>query len=165
VILFAFATYLALLIETAVPLWFPYRALVPNLVLILTVDLGLRHHGAAAALMAFAMGYATDALAGTHLGLNALLTTMVYLLTYEVSSRLLVTNAAVGAIATFFAVIGAGLSAVAITSGWSAGDAVGAMFPRILGQAAISAIVAPPVFALMARWRRTIGLPLRLERE
>ncbi len=165
-ILFAIATYLALLIQTAVPLWFPFRALIPNLVLILTVDLGLRHHGAVAALMAFAMGYATDALAGTHLGLNAFVTTTVYLLTYEVSSRLMVTNALVGAIAVFFAVIAAGLWTVAISSGWGAlGAAAGALFPRILEQAVVSAILAPPVFALMERSKRMVGLPLRLERE
>ena len=53
-ILFAIAGYLALLIQTAAPLWFPFHALIPNLIIILTVDLGLRHHGALPALLAFA---------------------------------------------------------------------------------------------------------------
>ena len=52
VIIFAIATYLALLVQTAVPLWFPFRALIPNLIIILTVDLGLRHHGAMPAVLA-----------------------------------------------------------------------------------------------------------------
>ena len=98
-----------MLIQTAVPLWFPFHALIPNLVIILTVDLGLRHHGAMPALMAFAIGYATDALSGTILGMNAFLTTAIFLLTYEMSSRLLVTNVLVGAIAVFLAVLVAGV--------------------------------------------------------
>ena len=72
-ILFAIATYIALLIQTAAPLWFPFHALIPNLIIILTVDLGLRHHGAIPALLAFAIGYATDAMSGTTLGMNAFL--------------------------------------------------------------------------------------------
>src|SRR5579864_4779134 len=99
VILFGIATFTALLIQTAIPLWFPFRAMIPNLIIILTVDLGLRHHGALPAFIAFAIGYATDAMSGTTLGMNALLTTGVFLLTYEMSRRLLVTNVLVGAMA------------------------------------------------------------------
>jgi rod shape-determining protein MreD len=164
-ILFAIATYIALLIQTAVPLWFPFHALIPNLVIILIVDLGLRHHGALAALMAFAMGYATDALSGTHLGMNAFLTTSVFLLTYEMSSRLLVTNAVVGAITVFFAVTVAGLGAVVFTAGRDAFAAINMVLPQLLLQALISALVAPIVFALMAGTKRVIGLPDELERE
>jgi rod shape-determining protein MreD len=163
--LFAVATYIALIIQTAVPLWFPIRALIPNLIIILVVDLGLRHHGALPALMAFAIGYATDAFAGTHLGLNAFLTTLVFLLTYEISSRLLVTNALVGAIAVFFAVIVAGVGAVAISAGRGAGPAVNAVLPSVLLQALISAIIAPIIFAMLEGSKRIIGLPARLERE
>ena len=36
-IVFAIAGYLALLIQTAAPLWFPFHALIPNLIIILTV--------------------------------------------------------------------------------------------------------------------------------
>ncbi len=78
--------------------------LVPNLIIILTIDLGLRHHGAIPALLAFAISYATDAMSSTTLGMNAFLVTGVFLLTYEaLSSRLLVTNALVGATVVFFA--------------------------------------------------------------
>src|ERR1700693_3982239 len=141
-ILFAIATYVALLIQTAVPLWFPFRALIPNRVIILTVDLGLRHHGALPAFIAFAIGYATDSMSGTTLGLNAFLTTGVFLLTYEFSRRLLVTNALVGATAVFFAVILAGFGAIVITSGRGAGVAVNQAMPTLALQALISAIAA-----------------------
>jgi rod shape-determining protein MreD len=165
VILFAIATYLALLIQTAVPLWFPLHALIPNLVIILTVDLGLRHHGALPALVAFAIGYATDAMSGTTLGMNAFLMTGVFLLTYEISSRLLVTNALVGATAVFFAVMLAGFGAIVIMSGRGAGAAINDAMPTLALQALISAIVAPMVFALMAGSKRVVGLLDRPDRE
>ena len=165
VFLFVVATYIALIVQTAVPLWFPTRALIPNLVIILVVDLGLRHHGALPAILAFAIGYATDAFAGSHLGLNAFLTTLVFLLTYEISSRLLVTNALVGAIAVFFAVAVAGLGAAGIMAGEGAGAAMNAVLPAVLLQALVSALVAPIVFAMLEGSKRIIGLPARLERE
>jgi|ERR1022692_309108 rod shape-determining protein MreD len=164
-ILFAITTYIALLIQTAVPLWFPFHALIPNLVIILTVDLGLRHHGALAALMAFAMGYATDALSGTHLGMNAFLTTSIFLVTYEMSSRLLVTNVLVGAITVFFAVMVAGFGAVVFTAGRGTMDVMNTVFPQLILQALVSAVVAPLIFAIMAGTKRVIGLPDELERE
>ena len=165
VLLFAVATYIALIVQTAVPLWFPTRALIPNLIVILVVDLGLRHHGALPALLAFAIGYATDAFAGTHVGLNAFLTTLVFLLTYEISSRLLVTNALVGAIAVFFAAIVAGLGGVAIIAGRGAGAAINTVLPAVLLQALISAVIAPIVFAMLEGSKRVIGLPAKRERE
>jgi len=165
VILFAIATYLALLIQTAVPLWFPLHALIPNLVIILTVDLGLRHHGALPALVAFAIGYATDAMSGTTIGMNAFLMTGVFLLTYEISSRLLVTNALVGATAVFFAVMLAGFGAIVIMSGRDAGAAINDAMPTLALQALISAIVAPMVFSLMAGSKRVVGLLDRPDRE
>jgi rod shape-determining protein MreD len=165
VIIFGIATYVALLIQTAVPLWFPFRALVPNLIIILTVDLGLRHHGALPAIIAFAIGYATDSMSGTTLGMNAFLTTGIFLLTYEISSRLLVTNALLGSIAVFFAVVLAGLGAIVILSGRGAPAVIDIAMPTLALQALISALVAPIVFAMMAGSKRIVGLPDRLERE
>lgn len=164
VILFAVATVIALAIQT-VPLWFPLRALIPNLIVILVVDLGLRHHGALAAILAFAMGYATDAFSGTHLGLNAFLITLVFLLSYEISGRLMVTNAIVGATTVFFGAMVAALGAVAIASGRAAGDAVSAVFPAVLLQAFISALISPLIFSLLASGKRMLGIRVKLERE
>ncbi len=165
-IIFAIAGYLALLIQTAAPLWFPFHALIPNLIIILTVDLGLRHHGALPALLAFAIGYATDAMSGTTIGMNAFLMTGVFLLTYEISSRLLVTNALVGATVVFFAVMLAGFGAIVITSGRSAGGVINDAMPTLALQALISAMVAPIIFSLMSGTLRTVGWrPPRPDRE
>jgi rod shape-determining protein MreD len=165
-IVFAIAGYLALLIQTAAPLWFPFHALIPNLIIILTVDLGLRHHGALPALIAFAIGYATDAMSGTTIGMNAFLMTGVFLLTYEISSRLLVTNALVGATVVFFAVIFAGFGAIVITSGRGASAVINDAMPTLALQAFISAMVAPIIFSLMSGTLRTVGWrPPRPDRE
>jgi rod shape-determining protein MreD len=164
-VLFALLTFVSLAIETAVPYWLPTRVLIPNLIVILAVDLGLRHHGAVPAVLAFAMGYATDALSGTVLGLNAFLITIVFILSYEVSVRLLVTNAIVGAMAVFVGVLIATLGALAITSGSAALTDASRMLPAFAIQAAVSAAFAPPIFAGLAALKRAIGLPAGSARE
>jgi hypothetical protein len=56
VALFAVLTLIALAIQTTASRWLPLSALVPDLVLVLAVDLGLRHRRALPPIMAFAMG-------------------------------------------------------------------------------------------------------------
>lgn len=164
-VLFAILAYVALAIETAVPYWISTRVLIPNLIVILAVDLGLRHHGAIPAILAFAMGYATDAFSGSALGVNAFLVTLVFLLTYEVSRRLLVTNAAVGATFAFLGTLLASVGALVLSDGAAGVAAVGTMLPGMAAQAAVSAVVAPFVFAFAALLKRAIGLPVALARE
>ena len=165
VILFAALTYLSLAIETSVPYWIQTRILIPNLIVILAVDLGLRHHGVVPAFLAFAIGYATDAFSGSTLGINAFLITAIYLLTYEISSRLLVTNAAVGATFVFLGVIVTALGALILADGAAGLAAAGPMLPGIALQAAVSALVAPLMFAFAAMLKRVVGLPVALARE
>ena len=64
----------------------------PDLVLILAVDLGLGIMRALAPLMAFAMGYATDALSGSQLGLNAFTVTLIFLLCLRIVAPVWVTS-------------------------------------------------------------------------
>ncbi len=164
--LFALATFAALAIQTILPLWFPIRGLVPHLVLILSVDLGLRHPSASAALMAFAMGYATDALSGSQVGLNAFTETLVFLVSYELAGRLLATSDLVGAITVFAGTLINALGAFVLASNpmtWS--QIEGAAGRRMLLQALITASLAPPVFWLLRRGKSALGLPLRNPRE
>jgi len=164
-ILFGLLAFLALAIETAVPYWFSLRILVPNLVVILAVDLGLRHHGALPVVLAFGMGYATDAFAGTTLGLNAMLITIVYLLAYEVSARLMVTTALIGAVMVFIGTLLATLGGVVLGSGLAALSDTGSLLPRFAAEGAISAVFAPVVFALVGGLKRLTGLPVSPVRE
>jgi len=163
--LFLLAALVALAIQTAIPYWLPLDMLIPNLVVILAVDLGLRHHGIFPAVLAFAMGYTLDAFSGSVLGLNAFLITLIYLLSYEVSRRLLVTNALVGAVAVFVGTLIAAAGALTIGFRMSAMARLGPMAPRLGGDAAITALLAPPIFAILARCKKAIGLPAGPVRE
>ncbi len=165
ILLFAVFAVLGLAFETAVPHLISFRALIPNIIIILTVDLGLRHHGVLPAILAFAMGYATDALAGTHPGLNAFMMTMVFIVSYEISTRLMVASAFVGATVVFFGVIATALGAVAIANGFNALSDTGSLLPELTLQALISAIVAPFIFSMLATSKRLMGLPARAARE
>jgi rod shape-determining protein MreD len=165
ILLFAVFVILGLAFESAGARIFSFRALIPNLIIILAVDLGLRHHGVLPAVLAFAMGYATDALAGSHPGLNAFMMTMVFLVSYQISTRLMVTNAGVGATIVFFSVIATALATVAMANGFGALSSTGPMLPGLILQAFISAIVAPIVFSILAAIKRLTGMTPKSGRE
>lgn len=165
VLLFAAFALLGLAFESAIPQLISFRSMIPNLIVILAVDLGLRHHGAMAAMLAFVMGYATDALSGSTPGLNAFMVTLVYLVSYEISTRLLVTTALVGATVVFFGVLATALGSVAISAGFSALGDTGSMMPALALQSAISAFLAPFVFAILAGSKRLTRLPVGPGRE
>jgi rod shape-determining protein MreD len=165
ILLFTVFVVLGLAFESAVPHLVSFRAVVPNLIIILAVDLGLRHHGVVPVLLAFAMGYATDAVAGSHPGLNAFMTTTVFIVSYEISTRLMVANTFVGAMVVFFSVIATALATVAIDNGFNALSGAGPMLPALALEAAISAIVAPFIFSILAAGKRLTGLPVRAARE
>jgi rod shape-determining protein MreD len=157
-ILFSIAAFVALALQTTVPHLLPVGVFVPDLILILAVDLGLHHHDALAALMAFAMGYATDAFSGTELGLNALMLTLVFLLMYWLSRSRISTSIAVGMVAVFFGVILSDLGVYIISSGWTVPLRLGPLVPPMLLQAAITALITPWVFGLMGWATRLVGL-------
>jgi rod shape-determining protein MreD len=167
VILYALAALIALTFQTEAPRYLLSAALLPDLILILAVDLGLRHHNALAALLAFAMGYATDALSGTHLGLNAFILTFIFMLSYLVSRQIMIAGAGLGgAILVFFAVLIRAYASLAIGSGIAAvRDHEFAIFRLAITQASITAIVAPLVFGLLEEAKRLMGLPLHPSRE
>ena len=165
ILLFAAFVILGLALESAGARVLSFRSLIPNLIIILAVDLGLRHHGVIPAILAFAMGYATDALSGSHPGLNAFMMTMVFLVSYEVATRMMTANAGVGAVLVFFSVILTALATVAIANGFSALSDTGWMLPGLTLQAVISAAVAPIIFAMLATTKRLTGLTTGPSRE
>jgi len=157
-LLFSLAAFIALTLQTALPRLLPLGILVPDLVLILAVDLGLRHPRALTALMAFAMGYAVDAFSGVELGLNALLLTMVFMFAYWLSRVLVSTSTAIGVIAVFAGVIFSDIGNYLITSRFAPADRLHALMPAVLIQAAVSALLTPSVFRMTAWAARTVGL-------
>ena len=162
---FSIATVIALALQTTITRFLPFAVLMPNLVLVLAVNLGLRYYGAAAALMAFGIGYATDAFSGGLLGLNALLFSLVFILTYGMSRSLLSSTTAIGVIAVFAGVIFIDLGNELAGADLAPRASLGPAMPAILIQAAITALSAPPVFALTAGTARLVGLRQRGLRE
>jgi rod shape-determining protein MreD len=157
-LLFSLAAFIALILQTTLPRLLPLGILVPDLVLILAVDLGLRHPRVLTALMAFAMGYAVDAFSGVELGLNALLLTTVFVFAYWLSRVLVSTSTAIGVIAVFAGVIFSDLGNYLITSRFTPAERLHALMPAVLIQAAITALLTPSVFRITAWAARTVGL-------
>ena len=165
VALYAIATLIALALETTIPLWLPIGVLTPNLILILAVDLGMKHHGALGAIMAFAMGYAIDSFSGTHLGLNALMLTFTYVIAYGLSRYLISTSSAIGVIVVLVGATITGLANSLTNAGLDSSSAALALLPRLAASAAVSALLAPWIFSLMSMAKRAVGLRIRPVRE
>jgi rod shape-determining protein MreD len=165
VALYAIATLIALALETTIPLWLPIGVLTPNLILILAVDLGMKHHGALGAIMAFAMGYAIDSFSGTHLGLNALMLTFTYVIAYGLSRYLISTSSAIGVIVVLVGATITGLANSLTNAGLDSSSAGLALLPRLAASAAVSALLAPWIFSLMSMAKRAVGLRIRPVRE
>jgi len=158
VALFSAATLIALAIQTSIPHWLPSGMFVPDLVMILAVDLGVRHHGAVPALMAFGIGYATDAFSGTHPGFNAFVLTLAFLLAYGLSRYLISTSVAIGIVAVFLGVLIQGVFAYIVSLGWQTGLRPGALLVPVLVQALITALLTPWILILLAWAKRSFGL-------
>lgn len=152
--LFTIATLIALILQTTIPRLLPFEILVPELTLILVVDLGLRYHGIPAALAAFAIGYATDAFSGNQLGLNAVLFTAVFILTYGLSRAVFSPGRVLGVMAVFGGVLFCALGTYLAGAGWTGSENAALVTPAILIQAALTALCAPAIFAMMdgAAW-------------
>jgi len=89
----------------------------------------------------------------------------VYLLAYEVSTRLMVTTAFIGAVMVFIGTLLATLGAVILESGLAALPNAADLFPRFAVEGAISAVFAPVIFALLGGLKRLTGLPVGPARE
>jgi rod shape-determining protein MreD len=158
VALFAALTLIALAIQTTASRWLPLTALVPDLVLVLVVDLGLRHRRALAPVMAFAMGYAMDAFSGSQLGVNTFALTLTYLVAYEVGVHTSATGPEAGAVLVFIAVLIQSLGGFLISTQFRAPDQLWVLLPAALLQATLTAVIAPPLFRLTAGLKRMMGL-------
>jgi rod shape-determining protein MreD len=164
--LFAVATIVALWFQTEVRLWLPASPLIPDLVLILAVDLGLKQHTALSPMLAFAMGYATDACSGSQLGLNAFTMTLIFLLSYELSRHVWVTGKIIGPLTVLVAVLLKTFGVMAITGGVAAVTEIKApMLRLIIVQALVTTAVAPAVFWILDVGKRMLRLPARVVAE
>ncbi len=159
-VLFALAAFLALAIQTCLLHWAGVQRLVPDLLLVLAVNLGLKHHGLLATILAFMLGYVTDAFSGARIGLNTLLVTIVYLACYETSRHIWMNNDLVGAIAVFLGVIFKDLATLLLTGTLSSSPSgLSSLLLEVLAQALLTACLTPLVFELLRRGAAVLGLP------
>jgi rod shape-determining protein MreD len=166
IILFTFAGAFALWLQVGILHWLPLGGFVPDLAVILVVDLGLRQHDALAPFLAFAMGYAVDALSGSQLGLNAFTLTLVYLLVYEISRHTWMTGGMVGPLMAGGGTLIHSFGVLALGGGLaSVLPLKTGLLHEILLQAIISALLAPAVFGLLRNCRRLLRLPMHTAQE
>jgi hypothetical protein len=91
--------------------------------------------------------------------------TMVFLISYEISTRLMTANAGVGATIVFFGVIVTTLGTIAIANGFASLSSTGPLLPSLLLQAFITALIAPFIFSILATTKRLTGMPTGPARE
>ena len=163
---FALATLVALALQTTIPRLLPFEVMVPELTLVLVVELALRYSRTmVAALTAFAIGYATDAFSGSQLGLNALSFTIVFILTHWFARGVFSPGSGIGVIAVFGGVLLCGLANEVAAAGGAGLQSFSAILPAMLIQAALTALCAPAIFAAMKWMTRAVGLRARGARE
>ena len=152
----ALAAVVAMLLQTTV---FPsVLPVVPDVILVLTVYLGIRHPGVGGACGAFFLGYFLDTFSGTILGVNAFALSAVYGAAHLVARHLWMES-------------GLGVLAIVFVGGWVrevVEAAVVALVARRspawqhvlrygLLEVGAAALLAPAVFAAVAWEKRLIG--------
>jgi len=123
----------------------------PDVLLVIVVFLGLHRHTVGGALAAFLLGYVQDAVSGGAVGLNAFGMVVVYALVYLTCRRLWVDNVLSKVVLVFLAswVKAVAVLAVSIVFGAFAGT-LGSALGGMLLNATLAALLAPPVFAMLA---------------
>ncbi len=141
---------LALVLQTTV---LPHLAIgraTPDLLLIICVYVGLRHHSVGGALGAFFLGYLQDAFSGQVVGLNAFGMCLVYVVVYLTSRRLWVDNALSTVVLVLLASVTKTLSVLLLVAlflsveGW-----VKTTLQYLPLQAVLAALCSIPMFALL----------------
>jgi rod shape-determining protein MreD len=152
------AGIVAMLFQTTI---FPALPLpvVPDLILVLTVYLAVRHQGLSGAAGAFCLGYFLDAFSGVVLGINAFALTAVYGAVYLVA-RHLWTEGGFPIMAMAF--LGGWVRVIATAVASSLVETPAGVWQHVLGygvwEAIAAALVAPAVFAFVGWERRLFGL-------
>jgi rod shape-determining protein MreD len=155
----AIAAVAAMLLQTTVLSWLRWLPVVPDLMLVLTVYVGIRHPSAAGAVGAFVLGYFLDTFSGTLLGTHAFALTAVFAAVYLIGRHFWMESGVPVMLLVFFggcvrALAGAAVEALA------AGPAAVWQHALRYGflEAGIAALVAPAVFACVSWEKRLLSL-------
>lgn len=151
-----------LLLQSTVLHGLVFGRVVPDVLLVLCVYLGLHQHTVTGSFGAFALGYLEDAASGSPAGLNACGMLVVFVIVYLTCRRLWVDNVVSKVVLVFLASVIKAIVVVALLALFASVRTEWSSLPGILlSQAALTAIVAPPVFWVLA----TTGIPSHRERE
>jgi rod shape-determining protein MreD len=155
----AIAATVAMLIQTTVFPAVPWLPVMPDLMLVLAVYLGIRHHSVGGAAGAFVLGYFLDTFAGTLLGLQAFALTAAYVAVYLVARHLWMDRGFPVIAVAFLAACVRGLALVAVGALVAAPVSLWHHVVRYgLFEAGAAALVTPIVFAGLRRERELLGL-------
>lgn len=159
-VVIAGAALLTMLLQTTVgAVVTPLTEVVPNLVLVLAVYLGLRHHGVGGVAGAFVLGYFLDTFSGTLLGVHAAACTAAYVVAYLIARTLWTEDGLPAMIVVFLAalvhtVVAHGV-VVLVDRAWPGWLVVAR---HGLEQATLATILTPWLFRFLHWERRVLGL-------
>jgi len=149
----------AMVLQTTVfPRLTPLLVVVPNLVLVLVVYVGIRHHGASGVVAAFALGYLLDTFAGTALGVHAFSCTVVYVAVVVVAQTVWVGPGLPVALLVFAAACVHGLTTALLGALFESSGGLWRHALRFgLLEALAAAVLGPAVFRFLAWEKRMLG--------
>jgi rod shape-determining protein MreD len=137
----------------------PFTEVVPNLVFVLAVYLGLRHHGVGGVIGAFLLGWLLDTFSGTLLGVHAAACTAAYVVAYLIARTLWTEDGLPAMIVVFLAALVHAVVAhgvvVLVDRDWPGWTIVAW---RGLIQAAFAVVLTPWVFRFLQWERRMLRL-------
>jgi len=151
-LVFAVFAMMALLLQTTLLPRIAIGRATPDLLLILTVYLGLHYHSAGAAGGAFLLGYLQDVSSASLAGLNAFAACLVYLLVYLTSQRLWVDNTISKIVVVFLASIVKTMAILSVALMFVSPTGLGRPpVTTLLLQGSLAALLSPFVFALLSQ--------------
>ncbi len=159
-VVLALAAVVSMLLQTTVAgIVAPLTEVVPNLVLVLAVYLGLRHHGVGGVVGAFLLGYFLDTFSGTLLGVNAAACTAAYVVAYLIARTLWTEDGLPAMMVVFLAtlvhtVVAHGV-VVLVDRAWPGWTVV---IRHGLVQATLATLLTPWIFRGLAWERRVLRL-------
>jgi rod shape-determining protein MreD len=158
-LLFAMGLLLVIL-QTTLQRFLPLGPIVPDLILVLCVYWGLNHPTMGAAIGTFLLGYSVDILSSQLLGVNAFAMSLVFIAVYLGSRSIWLHHPLVSSIIVLCAALikGAGLVLVWVVFLSTEGFWQGAL-RYIVSEALIAALLAPFLFALLARGESYFAKP------
>ncbi len=155
----AVASVVAMLLQTTVFRWVPGLPVVPDVVLVLGVYLGSRHHSVAGVWGAFLLGYFLDTFSGTLLGANAFAFTAVYAAVYLVARQVWMERGLPVMAVVFFGAWVRTLAAAAVASLVASPAPLWQDVGRYaVLDAGLAAALAPAVFAAVSWEKRLLGV-------